>query len=289
MSQNEPKLLVFRPASRWICASLLAVALAGCEQSPREPQPDPNSQAIAPTPVASATQPRALPVLTRGDLVSAIGQAASDYAGGVVHENADPLVGRSFSVSVAFGCSGPVANPTETGDAPGLASWAWGPDRQTIELQMTPGDWAGTNLIAGSADAPDWEAVEGFWISRPWLASEACPQVRADPLAAGTVSPSPQSVGLAAVFEAGGSRLGRRNGRAYSYTVRAEGGAPLAAPTEGFRLVLEGRTNSFPDGRAIRCRASGPDQRPVCVVATILDRVAFQTADGSVLTQWRPG
>ena len=156
-------------------------------------------------------------------------------------------------------------------------------------LKMGPGDWAGSALIAGGADAPDWEAVEGFWIPRPWLGSESCPNVRSDPLQTAQADAAPQTVGLAAIFEAGGSRIGQRNGRAYTFTVRPEGGAALKPPAQGYRLVLEGRIASYPDGRAIRCRATGPDQRPVCVVAAKLDRVAFETSESKMLSEWRPG
>lgn len=70
----------------------------------------------------------------------------------------------------------------------------------------------------------------------------------------------------------------------------ADGDEPLEAPTGGYRVVLEGRLASFPDGRAIRCRASSPDQRPVCIAAIRLDRVAFTNADASVLlSEWRTG
>lgn len=297
MDSEEQNPLAFRPAKGWVFASLLTITLAGCDQSTPKPQPAGEGQAIAPPPAVAASQPRALPVLSRGDLISAIGQAASDYAGGVDHEDTDILVGRTFSVSIAFGCAGPATGPAagstggraEPGNTPGLAHWLWGPDRKTIELRMTPDNWTGTNLVAGSADVPEWEAVEGFWITRPWLASEACPLVRGDAVAANSASSSPQSAGLAAVFETGSSRIGRRNGRAYSHIVRAEGDTPLTVPTQGFRLVLEGRTTSFPNGRAVRCRSSGPDQRPVCVVATMLDRVAFEEADGKMLAEWRPG
>ncbi|GLI98975.1 hypothetical protein Sbs19_27930 [Sphingobium sp. BS19] len=154
---------------------------------------------------------------------------------------------------------------------------------------MVPGDWARSALIAEGADAPDWEAVEGFWIPRPWLASESCPNVRSDPLQTAKADAAPQTVGLAAIFEAGGSRIGRRNGRAYTFTVRPEGDVPLKPPAQGYRLVLEGRIASYPNNRAIRCRAAGPDQRPVCVVAAKLDRVAFETPEGKMLSEWRPG
>jgi hypothetical protein len=46
---------------------------------------------------------------------------------------------------------------------------------------------------------------------------------------------------------------------------------------------------SFPNGRAFRCRAPGPDARPTCVAAVSVDRVAFETVEGAVLSQWRPG
>ena len=64
---------------------------------------------------------------------------------------------------------------------------------------------------------------------------------------------------------------------------------PPPAPTGGYRLILEGRMSAFADGRAIRCRASSPDQRPVCIGAVQLDRVAFEDAGGAVLSEWRPG
>ena len=34
---------------------------------------------------------------------------------------------------------------------------------------------------------------------------------------------------------------------------------PAAIPDGGYRLVLEGRMAAFADGRAVRCRAAGPD------------------------------
>ena len=57
----------------------------------------------------------------------------------------------------------------------------------------------------------------------------------------------------------------------------------------GYRLMVEGRFTAFPDGRAIRCRASSVDQRPICIAAVQLDRVAFEDTDGSVLSDWRTG
>ena len=224
--------------------------------------------------------------LDRRALLSAVGQAAADYAAGGAPVAA-PLVGRQFDIRLAFGCEGAETPPAD-GAGDGLARWSWGPDRETIRLSLTPGDWARSALIAG-AGQDQWEAVEGFWVARPWMTADGCPSLRADPLASGPVAPSPPTVGLAAVFKTGGSRLGRRNGRAYAHTIRQAGDAPLIALDAGYRIRLQGRVAAFPDGRAIRCRAANPNQRPVCVAAVQLDRVAFETPTGETLSEWRTG
>ena len=122
---------------------------------------------------------------------------------------------------------------------------------------------------------------------RPWLRADGCPSAQNPPPVGSPVSP--QTVGLVAVFTEDDSRMGRRNGRAYEFTVRGEGERPPVAPPGGYRMVLEGRMAAFADGLAIRCRADGPDQRPVCIGAVRLDRVAFEDAQGAVLSEWRGG
>lgn len=262
-----------------------ALFLAQCDRNRPEPvEAEPIAVDPAPAPVVVAPTS-----LNRAGLLAAAAQAASTYAAGEQIEGADPLVGRPFALRVPFGCNGPQPTAAESaGD--GLARWSWGPENKTIQLSLTPGDWLNTALISSAADGSDWEAVEGFWIPRPWLSAGECSTVRSDPLQSGDGAPSPQTVGLAAVFTSEDSRVGRRNGRAYAFTIRPTGDTPLTAPPRGYRLLLEGRLASFPDGRAIRCRASSPDQRPVCIAAIRLDRVAFTNADSSVLlSEWRPG
>lgn len=283
---HEPSPPAVRLVQNIIALSLVGLTMSGCERQAPDPAPENVQAEAAPEP---RSVPAPLPLLTRADLISAAGQAASNYAGGSRQSGSDPLVGRTFSVKIAFGCSGPTLSSPEGDYASGLAGWSWGTEGKTIELKMTPGDWTGSALIAGGADAPDWEAVEGFWLPRPWLATEGCPTVRRDPLQTANVGAAPQTVGLAAIFEAGGSRVGRRNGRAYTVTIRPESDVPVQPSASGYRLILEGRIGSYPDARAIRCRATGPDHRPVCVVAAKLDRVAFEMPDGKMLSEWRSG
>ena len=264
-------------------AAAAGLLTAACQ---RDAEP-PAAPAAPAEPAAAAPQPNLLDTaLDRRSLLEAVDQAAAGYAAGAATSGQDPLVGRQFDIRLAFGCEGAEAPPAD-GAGDGLARWSWGPERESIRLSLTPGDWSGSALIAG-AGQDQWEAVEGFWVARPWMTADGCPSLRADPLASGPVAPSPQTVGLAAVFEAGGSRLGRRNGRAYTHVVRQTGDVPLIALDAGYRVRLQGRVAAFPDGRAIRCRAANPNQRPVCVAAVQLDRVAFETPTGETLSEWRP-
>lgn len=275
----EPTALL-RPSVVALAAS--ALVLTACERE-EAPAPAAPTQPAVETPVVSVTPPQ---TLDRAGLLQAMDIAASAYAAGK-DPGGDTLAGRRFVIRQAFGCTGPTPPAAEEAAGTGLASWSWGDQRRTLQLSLTPGDWSASPLIAGGADS--WEAAEGFWLPRPWLRADGCPGALGDPLASGPTAPSPQTVGLAAVFEEDSSRLGRRNGRAYSFTVRGENDQPAAAPTGGYRLVLEGRMTAFADGRAIRCRASSPDQRPVCIGAVQLDRVAFEDTEGAVLSEWRPG
>ncbi|WP_295185840.1 hypothetical protein [uncultured Brevundimonas sp.] len=221
------------------------------------------------------------PILDRASLLQAMDVAASAFAAGQEVAGAS-LAGRRFVVRQAFGCGGPaVTGPSQAG----LATVTWSEDRESAKLALTPGDWSQSALIAG--DAETWEAAEGFWLARPWLRVDTCPAVQ------GSASPeapsAAQTMGLAAVFKEGGARTVRRNGRAYEATLRPDGDQPLIPSAQGYRLVLEGRMTAFADGRAIRCRAADADQRPICIGAVQLDRVAFEDAEGKTLSEWREG
>lgn len=264
-----------RPSVVALAASLLLVS--ACQREPASPAPEPQAATSPVVTIAPA------PILDRASLLQAMDVAASAFAAGREVAGAS-LAGRRFVVRQTFGCGAPAAT-AEKAVEPGLATVSWSQGRQSLKLSLTPGDWSQSVLIAG--DAEPWEAAEGFWLARPWLRADGCPAVQGDPSVQG--QPSAQTMGLAAVFKAGGPRTVRRNGRAYEFTVRGEGDQPPVPPAQGYRLVLEGRMAAFADGRAVRCRAPEADQRPVCIGAVQLDRVAFEDAEGRMLSEWRDG
>lgn len=265
-------------APRTSAAAAVALAclagLAACDQA--ESPPDtatPAAPEPAPAPVVQIAP------LDRSGLIRAFDAAASAFAEGRAAPPTPRVAGRPFTLTQAFGC-GPAAAAPPT---PGLASVRRADDG-ALTLALTPADWAQSGLIRLAA--PDAEAVEGLWLTRPWLRAPICPAVAADPLTPAT--PTPQTYGLAVIFPEGGSRVGRRDGRAYSHVLRgdASGASPPLSP-DGYRLVVSGRMAAFADGRAIRCAAAGPDQRPTCLAAIEIDRVAFTDASGAVLSEWR--
>lgn len=279
---------MFKPTARLRSFSVastivsLTLSLAACDREAEAPV-EPAAPAPAPAPITVEAAPI---VLDRAGFLAAVDAAVAAYASSAASTGQDSLAGRRFTIRQAFGCGGPLPSTAAVSD--GLAGWTASEDGQTQRLTLTPADWTQTALVAG--EAPIWEAVEGVWLSRPWLRTETCPQVNAGQAASGPAAvSSPQTVGLAAVFEPEGSRLDRRNGRAYSFTIRGEDDQPPPPHTGGYRLVVEGRFAAFPDGRAIRCRAASVEQRPVCIAAVQLDRVAFEDTDGTVLSDWRTG
>lgn len=287
-----PRPILFR-----VSLGVLACAhvLAACQRE----HPTPPAPTVAKSEATVA--PLAPPAVDRAELLKALDLAASASAAGKSVTEGDDVVNRRFVIRVAFGCNGPMS-----AEEPGRAGWKWGPDRRSIDFTLTPADWSEDPFFSG-ADSR-WEAAEGFWIVRPWMRDSGCP---ADPgsvavdvaepdVAPQPVSPAPEPVapmldverpvmGLAAVFEAGGSRLGRRDGKPFAFTLRDDEGASLPFPTHGYRLVIEGRLAAFPDGRAIRCHVRAYDVRPLCIAAAAFDRVAFEDAEGKLLREWRPG
>lgn len=291
--------------------------LSACD---RDPAPPPVTEPSEPPPTVQTT------TLSRAEIVAALSLAASAHAVGAPPGDAATIAGRTFSIRLPFGCFGAAeagnARALEVaGD--GLASWTWSADRTTQTLSLTPVDWTRSTLLLDAGATPNWDFVEGYWIARPWLEGDACPSrppaspavapaadvagggaqdaaedadaAETDAAQAGDASPTavaspppPFTAGLASIRAEDASRVGRRQGEPYSFTVRAAADAPLAAPADGYRVVLQGRISTFPDGHAVRCSSQNPNRRPVCVAAVVLDSVAFETAEGQRLSEWRP-
>lgn len=223
------------------------------------------------------------PPLTRADLVQEANASASAYASGAAPNLArSPMVGRRFSVRIPFGCGGlGVTAPTAQ------ASVELDLATNSLKLTAQPSIWTSLPVLQDLPSASKIDTVEGFWIPRPWISSEVCPPVRATPLPATPTPAAAQTVGLARLFEKGGSRVLMRGDKPYRTTVKLlKGDAELLSHT--YRLVLEGKLVGYGDGRATRCWSESPDHRPICLFAVAYDRVAFEDANtGATLAEWR--
>ena len=261
-----------------------ALALAGggyvvgrsASAPPAEPPP-------AAAPVVEAPAPR-LPVITpplgRTGLLGIAAAAADAHAAGRVGSPANAeLVGRRFEIRVPFGCYGP---SPENGGA--RLRWNYDAEDETLRVSVTPEVWTELPWVAGLA-GEQVEAVEGFWLPRPWSSAEACP-TREARMVMPPILPAPQqTVGLAQFFEAGGSRVPRRDGKPYR-TVEKVALEALQVG-EGFRLALSGRIAALPTGQPSACHGAGAELRPVCLIAVEFDRVAIENpVSGELLAEW---
>lgn len=250
-------------------AGLLATLIAAC--SPRSDEPPP---APARPPAAAPAIPAPPPPLGRAELLAAVARAADAAAGGASYpQAAADLAGRRFALRLPFGCQGPGRDDLGLG-------YTLDPQGRVVRLTARPQVWTDAPWARALVGGPRTEAIEGFWVRRPWLTGEACPS----PALAGGPPPalSAETVGVVQAFEVGGSRLLRRGDRPYEVARKLdEGEVPGVG---GFRLALEGRIGGE---RPIRCASEHPDRRPVCLVVVELDRVAFEDAGGQTLAEWR--
>ncbi len=254
---------------------LWATGRAPSRQPPIAPAPDAQPPAAVLPPVTTTPPP-----LSRTDLILEA-EARAAAAPGAPAAGRDPLADRRFSVRIPFGCQGP-----QIGAGAAQAHYEVDAERRTLKLVARPVDLASHPLVTQSPDAETIEAVEAFWIPRPWTRTDTCPPRRDRPASATPTPPSPQTLGLATISEAGASRLRRRAERPYELVRKAPDDEPLPLASS-YSLVLEGRLATFPTGRVIRCWSESSEHRPICLYAVALDRVAFETPDGQLLAEWR--
>ncbi|GAA3719814.1 hypothetical protein GCM10022268_30090 [Sphingomonas cynarae] len=285
---NEPTLR----KSRLALAGGLAIALAvggtgfliGRGTSPREVEPAAAPVTTSPVvaqPTPSLPDPRDL-VKTRADLIALASQAADALASGQpLPKGAVDLAGQRFELRLPFGCSG----PSDAGsDSP--MRWRYDAEAKALRVHVSPVVWSSDELRASKEGSAGDVVAEGFWIPRPWTASEACPpsQDSAAPTGADAVTLPGQTLAIAQFSGDAGQRL--RDGKPYETVVRAA--AEEVPAGQGLQLRLRGRIGETADGTPVTCRQpAGPEQRPICIVAVTLDDVAIDNSQtGKTLATW---
>lgn len=252
-----------------------------------QPRPaEPPAASAPPPPEPAPPPPPALPAptppLSRRDLIDAANLAAADYAAAAsTSEDSKPLAERRFALRLPFGCDGP-----QVSGGASQAHFEFDPAKRTIKLVARPGDWTTLPMIQGADQAGSIEKVEGFWLPRPWSYAESCPPKRDTAVPAAPTPVASPSLGLARLYEKDGSRLLRRDGRAYEL-VRKIPEDDASSQTMTYQLVLEGRVAEFSTGQPIRCWSETAEHRPICLIAVEFDRVAFEDSAGKVLAEWR--
>lgn len=239
---------------------------------------------VAPAPTPSP-EPVSNGVLGRADLIALAATAADAAAAG---RDPDPDIakadGRRFELRLPFGCDGPAGE-----DSTAAMRWRYDAEDGTLRVHVDPVIWTAQDWVP--RDPTGIEAIEGFWIARPWTSGEACPVGGAQPAAIGAepVTLPGQTLALGQVFLADGPRGGKRDGKPYEVVVRVS--ESELDTSSGFRLRVSGRIAGSLGAGPVRCRQpAGPEQRPICLVGVVMDEVAIENAASSkTLATWSLG
>jgi hypothetical protein len=260
--------------------------------------PEPASQ-----PSAAAVLPVAEPPLDREALLMAVTRAASAAASGMADQQTQRnLDGKLFKLRLRFGC-GPAASSDPA------RSWSFDEEKRVLRVKVEPEIDIQTALVA-ALGVKEVEAVEGFWVRRPWMLTSGCPISQPSPLASSpsrsepsdvsptkapapavaTVSASgdPESrIAIVQLFTEGDSRTHRRDRRAYENTKEDAADPAINA---GFDLTIAGRLRRLPNGRVIACTITDIDTPPSCVISAKFEQVSIERGDnGEVLATWPSG
>lgn len=245
------------------------------------PSPAPEPTAVpSPTPRPSPTA-EPLRILGRAEITSIAAQAADALASGEpLPESVREAANRRFELALPFGCSGPASDNS-------LASlrWRYNEEEETLRVHVAPTSWSATDWGIGGASGI--EAIEGFWLTRPWSSDATCPQrAQTGPTGTEPVTLPGQTLAVAQFFTGDDRRSTSRDGRAFESVQRVPLGEFDAS--RGFRLLLSGRIDQVPGGGPVRCiQPAGIQQRPICVVAVTLDEVRIENPSGSkVVATW---
>jgi hypothetical protein len=276
---------VLKPTiARGVIAAALVAGVIGLVLFLSRPRPTTDDRTNAPAAQIVNAPASVLPnlqappaALDRAGFLAAAAEAADAYATGHAQSAAIPLIGRQFVVRIPFGCFGPSPSGQED-----QAYWRSDPARRAITVGVRPQVWTSSPLRASIDPLGAAEAIEGFWLPRPWIRTDACPRF-ARPSGEPNAPRATPTVGLAALYGKDAARTQRRDGRPYEITKAA----PDAQPPGPFVLVLSGRITGFPDGASFRCTTTSPDLPPVCVAGVDFSRIAIETQGaGETLAEW---
>jgi hypothetical protein len=263
-----------------------ALSLAACQAEEKQPSTAPSQ--TTPAPKLSVTEPP----LDREALLLAGLRAASAFA---LKESDRPaqleLDGKPFELRIRFGCS---AGSSEDGNN---GQWRFDEKSRVLRVTVQP-DITEVTGLDGVLES-GFEAVEGFWLDRPWMLRAGCPSpdrsaTALRPMdatlpsgAAGkAIEPDQRSsLGIAQFYGAADTRTHRRNERGYQTTKTLPRDA---RPSEvGYDLVLAGRLKAIADGRVIVCEGTEPDRPPRCLISAQFDKVTLQLpTTGETLAEW---
>lgn len=292
------------------------------------------TMAVAPPPAPAAPVEALAPVqpapplpamLGRRDILE-LARSAADAAAShqpLAQAVVDAAMHRRFTLYLPFGCAGP--QPDDTAGMRDGLRWQYDAKKGVLRLHVAPQVWQAGQWWSG-ADVPELDAIEGFWISRPWSSSETCvanvpAAAPATPLTAVAVeeeaetknakpkaakpakpeegeaipgqvvavdlSPAPApTLAIAQFFPPDASRRALRRGAPFESVIRI--------PPEkfqhgaGFRVKLTGRIEQVPNDGPVRCiQREGTDRRPTCVVAASIEEVVIENpATGETLATW---
>lgn len=292
----------------WLIAAV--ATLTGC--TPAEPEDNAANQQNAADVSVLPSVPLPQPPMDRAALLRAITLAASAAATGADDAEVQrQLNGKRFELRIRFGCRGPVRELRNA-----VLGWTFDRQERTLRVRAMPTITADDEFVAQVAgDA--YEAVEGFWVPRPWLLEPLCPSAAAvrpapapsetepdeEPSASAsdaaeipaedeqeTRSPPPAfpKVGLAKFFTENDPRSRRRAMRPYETVKTLDEGRQIGS--QGFNLVLSGRLKALADGRVIACVVRRADAPPDCIVSADFDQVWIEWPDSKEkLAEWGSG
>jgi hypothetical protein len=294
-----------------------AAALAACQQEPAAE----NNAAQGPV-LNLPSVPKPQPPIDRAALLTAVAEAASATAAGTeLPTSIRALDGRQFEIRIRFGCRGPSTDLAER-----WLGWSFDPEERRIRVRAVPTISSNEPIVERIVDERI-EAVEGFWLTRPWLRAPVCPATAAvrpateDPPPAGdgnqqarpslsgqerqkrppvTTAGDPASeraadslpaaprIGIAQFFTAEDPRSSRRGTRPYQAEHRLADGEALSS--QGYNLVLSGRLRALPGSGVIHCVSRGPDVPPECIVSAEFLRVWIEQPETrKVIAEWGSG